>query len=120
MPPCVWLYTCQITAQMETKFVSAVYTYEENGKTKIQDVKDVIPRIGGMQTWLYRSYLKFFKWNIHCWRKSWNCPCDYDLQFRMKDAGVRMGFLEEIVTHVPAVEGTTIVGLKAQEALEEK
>jgi glycosyltransferase involved in cell wall biosynthesis len=102
------------------EFVSAIYTYEDNGEIKIQDVKNAVPRIGGMQTWLYRSYLKFFKWNIHSWRKSWDCPCDYDLQFRMYNAGVKIGFLEEVVAHVPHVEGTSTVGIKAQLELDKK
>lgn len=102
------------------EFVSASYTYEKNGETKIQNARDFIPRIGGMQTWLYRSYLRFFKWNINSWRKKWDRPCDYDLQFRMVSAGVRMGFLEEIVAHVPPVEGTSTVGLEAQIVLAQK
>jgi len=100
------------------EFVSACYTYEKNGSVLVQDARDFSPRIGGMQTWLYRSYLKFFRWNIHSWRKTWNRPCDYDLQARMYKAGVRMGFLEEIVAHVPAVDGTNTVGLAAQLILE--
>lgn len=99
------------------EFVSAAYTYEKNGEIEIQDASSFSPRIGGMQTWLYRSYLNFFRWNIHSWRNRWNRPCDYDLQHRMFRAGVRMGFLDEVVAHVPAVEGTHTVGIAAVEAL---
>lgn len=102
------------------EFVSASYTFEKNGQIQIQDASSFNPRIGGMQTWLYRSYLKFFIWNIHSWRKQWDRPCDYDLQYRMHSAGVRMGFLDEIVAHIPSVEGTTTVGLDAQMFLEGK
>ncbi len=102
------------------EFVSAAYALEKNGKTFIQDASDFNPRIGGMQTWLYRSYLKCFKWNIHSWRKHWDRPCDYDLQYRMHREGVRMGFLNEVVAHVPPVEGTTTVGLEAQKILAQK
>jgi len=96
------------------EFVSAAYTCEKNGEIITRRASDYNPPIGGMQTWLYRSYLKFFKWNIHSWRKSWDRPCDYDLQYRMLSAGVRMGFIDDIVAHVPAVEGTNTVGLEAQ------
>lgn len=96
------------------EFVSASYTYEKHGEIKLQDGSEFTPRIGGMQTWLYRSYLKYFKWNIHSWRKIWNRPCDYDLQFRIQKAGVRMGFINEVVAHVPASEGTDTVGFEAQ------
>ncbi len=102
------------------EFVSAAYEYEKNGKRYIQDASEFTPRIGGMQTWMYRSYLKLFTWNIHSWRKSWNRPCDYDLQERMFRAGVRMGFVDELVAFVPPVEGTDTVGLEAQMALGEK
>ena len=101
------------------EFVSAAYTCEKNGEILIRRAIDYDPPIGGMQTWLYRSYLNFFKWNIHSWRKHWNRPCDYDLQYRMHRAGVRMGFLNEVVAHVPPVEGTTTVGLEAQIALDQ-
>jgi glycosyltransferase involved in cell wall biosynthesis len=99
------------------EFVSAVYTYERNGGVFVQDVNNVEPRIGGMQTWMYRSYLRCYKWNLHSWRKEWNRPCDYDLQLRMYRDGVRMGFLEEIVAHVPAVPGTGTVGFEAQKTI---
>ncbi len=102
------------------EFVSAAYIAERYGKKAVVDVKDKRPRIGGMQTWLYRSYLRFFKWNRHSWRKSWNRPCDYDLEQRMARAGVRMGFLDKVVAYVPPVEGTNTVGLEAQRLLAEK
>ena len=99
------------------EFVSAAYIAERHGKKTVVDVKDARPRIGGMQTWLYRSYLRLFEWNVQSWRKSWNRPCDYDLQSRMVHAGVRMGFLDEVVAYVPPVEGTDTVGLEAQQVL---
>ena len=97
------------------EFVSAAYTFEKNGKISMQDASRFYPRIGGMQTWMYRSYLKCFKWNIHSWRKQWDRPCDYDLQHRMHRTGVRMGFLNKVVAHIPPVEGTNTVGLEAQQ-----
>lgn len=102
------------------EFVSAAYIVERHGEKTNVDVPDMTPRIGGMQTWLYRSYLRLFEWNVQSWRKSWNRPCDYDLQWRMVDAGVRTGFLDEVVAYVPPMEGTDTVGLEAQRVLAEK
>lgn len=102
------------------EFVSAAYIEERHGQKKVVDVRNMYPRIGGYQTWLYRSYLRFFKSNINSWRKSWNRPGDYDLQWRMFKAGVRMGFLDEVVTYIPPVEGTGTVGSEARELLAQK
>lgn len=104
--------------QRHYEFVSASYLFKKNGCLQVHNASGLSPRIGGMQTWLYRSYLNIFKWNIHSWRKSWNRPCDYDLQVRMHRAGVRMGFLDEVVAYVPPVEGTDTVGLEAHLAIE--
>ena len=69
--------------------------------------------IGGTQTWLYRSYLKFFKYNPDCWRKAWNKVNDVDLSVRMMQAGVRMGYLPAVHAKVLPRPGETEVGLKA-------
>ena len=69
--------------------------------------------VGGMQTWLYRSYLSFFKWNVDSWRKVWNKPVDYDLQLRFINANVKMAAINEIVYFNPAVEGTNTTGYEA-------
>lgn len=82
------------------EFVSASYIEERNGKRTVIDVKDKIPRIGGSSTWLYRSYLRFFKYNINCWRKSWNSVNDTDMRDRIYKAGVRIGFLEKIMSYI--------------------
>jgi glycosyltransferase involved in cell wall biosynthesis len=95
------------------EFVSASIMTERHGEHILLDVKDVHPRIGGTQTWLYRSYLRFFKYNINCWRKSWNRVNDYDIQDRMFRAGVRMGFLDKIVTYVLPRPGETTIGSEA-------
>jgi len=57
------------------------------------------PLIGGHSCWLYRSYLKFMKYNPQVWRKSWNKVDDTDLSLRMYEAGVGIGFLDEILAH---------------------
>lgn len=110
------------------EFVSANYITEREGKKvviKVVGAKDPYytrrktfledkgPLIGGTSTWLYRSYLKLFKYNINCWRKSWNRVNDVDLSQRFFKAGVRMGFLEGVVSYVLPRPGETKVGLEA-------
>ena len=81
--------------QTNSDFVSSSYLLKKNNKEKIIDVKGDTPRIGGVQTWLYAGYLKFAKYNINCWRKSWNKVNDIDLQFRLYNCGAKMNFLEK-------------------------
>jgi len=55
------------------------------------------PIIGCTSTWLYRSYLKVFKYNEDCWRKQHNKVNDVDLSIRMFESGVRMGHLGKCI-----------------------
>lgn len=95
------------------EFVSASYKTVRNGKEVVVSGDPSQPGIGGTQTWLYRSYLRFFRYNINCWRKAWNRVNDTDLQDRMQKAGVRMGFLDEVVAYVLPRPGESKVGLQA-------
>ncbi|MEK9182972.1 MAG: glycosyltransferase family 2 protein [Patescibacteria group bacterium] len=95
------------------EFVSAAYEAERYGQMAIVDVKRDNPRIGGTQTWLYRSYLKFMRYNINCWRKNWNRVNDTDLQDRFYKAGVRLGFLEKVVAYILPRPGEKNIGLSA-------
>jgi len=110
------------------EFVSAQYEAERFGKRKIvdgvrakdsyftghpSDPNDDSPKIGGIQTWMYRSYLRFMKYNVNCWRKSWNRAMDLDLCLRIFKSGVRMGFLDRVVTYVLPRPGEATVGLDA-------
>jgi hypothetical protein len=63
---------------------------------------------------MYRSYLKFFKYNIHSWRKKYNRPQDIDFQIRMKQAGVRMQLFEQVVSYIRPRPGNTTIGLDAR------
>ena len=116
-------------AQKENyEFVSAAYLVERHGnKRSIAGVyaedpyytrkkelpKNTGPLIGGTSTWLYRSYLSFFKYNLNCWRKAWNRVNDIDLSLRIYKARVRMSFLDQIVLYVSPRPGETTVGLEA-------
>jgi len=95
------------------EFVSASYETVINKQKNIIDVKNENPRIGGHSTWLYRSYLRFFKYNTQSWRKRWDRPTDIDMQIRMYQAGVKMGFCDKIVTRVISRPGQKSIGLKA-------
>lgn len=98
------------------EFVAGLYEEERNGKRFIMGRKsNEYAEYGGHSTWLYRAYLRFFRYNADSWRKSWNCPADIDLQLRMCAAGVRMGALNQVVTYVLPRPGSTTVGLAAHE-----
>ncbi len=75
------------------EFVSSTYL------TTTQESTRVVGRdgnaVGGVQTWVYRSYLRLFRVNIDAWRKSWNRVNDTDIQDRMITAGVRCGFRDD-------------------------
>lgn len=117
------------------EFVSSLYEEERRGKKKVIDgeyadgpyytiknkpTKKIGPKIGGTQTWLYRSYLKFFKYNIDCWRKEWNKVNDTDISIRMFKAGVKMGFVDEVLGFYYPRPGEDTIGLDAYKEAEEK
>lgn len=93
------------------EFVSSAHTTDV-GKVGPYILADGT-KVGGCQTWLYRSYLRFFRYNPDCWRKSWNRVNDCDLQDRMWRAGVRMGYLDKITCIVKPRPGTDCIGLAA-------
>jgi len=110
--------------QRDLEFVSAAYMTVKDGiQTEVQPSNwnhnsELI--CGGMQTWIYRSYLRCFKWNRHSWRKKYDRPVDYDLQQRFYQAGVRMGYINDVVYYNPPVEGTNTTGYKAAIMAENK
>ena len=53
------------------------------------------------------------KYNINCWRKSWNRVNDADLGNRIFKSGVRMGYVPEVLSYVLPRPGENQVGLKA-------
>jgi len=98
------------------EFISAALKINENNKTKIitafDDPKDYTG-IGATQTWLYRDYLKFFKYNINCWRKSYFKVNDTDLAQRLYFAGVRIYYLNQITALIKPRPNEKYVGSKA-------
>ncbi len=96
-----------------TEFVSGACTIETEGqpdrRQSTADCRlglDNAPIVGATITWLYRDYLKLFRWNRHSYRKSWNRPVDYDLLYRMAQSEVRFAFIDRVVSHKPFVAGT--------------
>lgn len=78
------------------------------------------PKIGGTSSWFYRSYLKFMRYNIDCWRKKWNKVNDVDLSQRIFKAGVRMGFVEKVLYYCYPRPGEETIGLDAYKKADEK
>jgi len=125
----------EFAEQGQYEFVSGLYVAERFGKQKIIDgtrakssyytqkpepLNDTSPKIGGVVSWFYRSYLSFMPYNPECWRKSWNRVWDIDLAQRIYGAGVNMGFLEEVVGFVLPRPGEKTVGLEAYKVNEEE
>ena len=92
------------------EFISGVHT--TNGG-EVVPYKYGRKYIGGTQTWMYRSYLRFMKYNPDCWRKKWNRVNDIDLQTRFVNAGVRIGYLSRVIAYVLPRPNEKVVGLKA-------
>ena len=97
------------------EFVAGLYEEERDGILNIvgSKSKDHV-EFGGHSTWLYRSYLRFFKYNINSWRKSYNKPQDIDMLLRMFHAGVRMELLNKVVSYIRPRPGATKIGLQAR------
>ena len=97
------------------EYVAGLYKEERNGIASIKGHKsEEYLEFGGHSTWMYRSYLSFFKYNINSWRKSYNCPQDIDFQLRMRSAGVRMELLDKVVSYIKPRPGNTTIGLDAR------
>lgn len=95
------------------EYVSAAHETHE-GKVEPYDMDGV--KVGGIQTTIYRSYLRFMKFNPHCYLKADFRVNDVDLQQRMVQAGVRMGYLDYVVCSIKPRPGETHIGLKAYQA----
>ena len=100
------------------EFVSSAYVRSEPGRESGRD-GDYVTRvgpdrsIGGTQTWLYRSYLKFMRYNPDCWRKTHDRVNDLDLAERFRRAGVRIGYLDDATCIIRPRPGETEIGSAA-------
>jgi glycosyltransferase involved in cell wall biosynthesis len=94
------------------EFISSGYEVTNQGNTRVI-LPEGDPPIGGVQTWVYRSYLAFFRSHLTSWRKSWNRVNDTDVAQRMRKAGVRITHHNNIGASIrPRIEGESI-GSKA-------
>jgi hypothetical protein len=73
-----------------------------------------------MQTWLYRNYLRSFKYNINCWRKSYFRVNDTDLGQRFYLSGVRIGFLNRVTAMIRPRPDEKFIGSRAYSSDPEK
>jgi glycosyltransferase involved in cell wall biosynthesis len=97
------------------EYVAGLYEEEREGVCSVKGMRSsAFPEFGGHSTWLYRSYLRLFKYNVNSWRKSYNCPQDIDLQLRMMSAGVKMECLEKVVSYIKPRPGLNTIGLSAR------
>lgn len=76
--------------------------------------------IGATQTWLYASYLKKLRYNIHCWRRSYFRVNDTELQLRFYRSGVKICYLPQVTAYLIPREGDSFVGSKAYLSNEER
>ena len=101
------------------EFVSSSQIEVRNGIKKINNHLNESPRVGGVQTWLYASYLSFFKANINCWRKNWNKVNDTDLQERFIKTKIKMGFIDYPTVLLLPRPGDNNIGIKAYQEKKE-
>ena len=66
--------------------------------------------MGGSNTFFYISYLKFFKFNIHCWKKNINRVNDTDLFDRISKSGTRIGYSKKINNYILPRPGEITIG----------
>lgn len=71
------------------------------------------PAVGGVQTWIYRAYLRRVRANINCWRKSWNRVNDVDLQNRLRALPLRFGVVNAVTVRIRPRPGETKIGSAA-------
>jgi len=98
------LYSAQF---MSAEFMSSSYDTPEGVVTPGPG------EVGGHSSWFYRSYLRFFKYNIDCWRKTNNRVNDLDMAERMGRARVKMRYLPRVTYKILPRPGETEIGSKA-------
>ena len=92
---------------------SAHLAVDETGERHVHPYMVRGAKIGGIQTMLARSYLRFIRLNSQSYRKEWNAGNDTDWFDRVVAAGVRCGYLDEITAIVRNRPGQRFVGSRA-------
>jgi glycosyltransferase involved in cell wall biosynthesis len=97
----------------DTKEIMGFHARSKYYYPELDDDDLASPIIGCTSTWVYRSYLRIFKYNIDCWRKPHNSVNDIDLSVRMFEAGVRMGHTGRCTLSTRPRKGESMIGSKA-------
>ena len=71
------------------------------------------PKIGCHSSWFYKGLLKHFKYNSESYKKEWNRVEDPDLLERLYLSGIKIGFLEKILTYIKLRPNESSIGLEA-------
>lgn len=69
--------------------------------------------VGAPSTWVMRSYLKLFRFNVDCWRKEWNQVNDMDLLTRLAYCGVKCGYLDQKLVYQLPRNDSGVIGWNA-------
>jgi glycosyltransferase involved in cell wall biosynthesis len=101
-----------LLASSGAEFASSSYQVDMYGDRQVFPPKGE-PRVGGVQTWLYRSYMRFFRANINSWQKKWNRVNDTDLQERFVYSGVKFAYTDEVTVTIRPRPGEKNIGSKA-------
>lgn len=103
------------------EFISSQYEFIKHGKKEIYKgicLKDYFKegnsevKIGGHSTWFYKGYLKKIKYNPKCYKKKWNRVDHADFSYRLYKKGIRMGFLDEVLTYIYPRNGEDTIGFE--------
>lgn len=72
-------------------------------------------KVGGVQTWLYKSIYKNILYNENCWKKKWNANNEWDWfeRFLILEPEAKISFLHQCVCEVNPRPGETEIGSKA-------
>jgi glycosyltransferase involved in cell wall biosynthesis len=99
--------------ETNSEFVYSHILAKMSNSVKEEVITNVPDRLGNTCTWVFRSYLKCFELNIHCWRKRHNRVNDVDVHNRMFQAGVKINYLEEVTAIYMPRPGEEFAGSQA-------
>lgn len=94
------------------EFLSSAYEYKKFNKSYISKPGVICDKLmGGSSTFFYVAYLKFIKFNPHCYKKKINKVNDTDLFERMCYSNVKVGYRDEVSMHIFPRPGESTIGL---------
>lgn len=102
----------EILVEEKSEFASSAYRAISDSDDKVIKPNGN-PKIGGVQTWVYRAYLSFFRPNVNSWKKSWNRNNDTDLIDQMIRSGVKTTSSNDVTVLIRARPGEEFIGSQA-------